>query len=84
MDLRTYLIGKKIDAERFAAQEPGRFCEFEEHFSQMHPNSFTAQKLFLINKLRHLYKLEQAPETTATSKPKAAKPRVVRKPKASK
>lgn len=81
MDLRTYLTGKKIDTDRFKTEDPARFQEFETHFAQMHPDSFTAQKLFLINKLRRSYKLEDKNVQEIQPKPKAARPRVVPKPK---
>lgn len=56
-DFEKYLKDKKISPEKFRAAEPERYQEFELHFSQMHPKSFTAQKLYLINKIRRMYHL---------------------------
>jgi hypothetical protein len=55
IDFEEYLQKKKIDPAMFKAAEPTRFAEFEQLFGQMHPDSFTAQKLFLINQLRRRY-----------------------------
>lgn len=79
MNLRTYLIGKKIDPVLFKEREPDRYKSFNVLFSQMHPDSFTSQKLFLINKLRRKYKLEKEPEEKVVAKPKKMKPKIIRK-----
>lgn len=55
MDFEDYLIGKKIDPAGFRSTEPERYQEFRAIFEQVHPDSFTAQKLFLINKIRRQY-----------------------------
>lgn len=52
-------LRKKIDGAAFAQHEPQRWQEFQELFAQMHPNSFTAQKLFLINTIRRNYPLQE-------------------------
>ena len=57
-EFEKYLADKKIDAEKFRAAEPERWEEFKTLFYQVHPNSFTTQKLYLINKIRRLYHLE--------------------------
>ncbi len=57
MNLRSYLIDKKIDPDQLKKGDNGIYNEFNRLFSQMHPNSFTEQKRFLINKLRRKYKL---------------------------
>ena len=54
-EFEKYLKDKKINPEMFKTSEPERYQEFELHFSQMHPKSFTAQKLYLINKIRRKY-----------------------------
>ena len=59
MDLNDYLISKKIDPEKFANAEPERFRIFTIEFKQLHPDSFTAQKLFLLNQLRRTYTVEK-------------------------
>jgi hypothetical protein len=69
MDWEEYCIKKKIDSAAFKAAEPQRWAEFKTIFEQMHPNSFTEQKKFLINDLRRHYHL-----TTTEQKPEAVKP----------
>lgn len=81
MDFRSYLINKKIDPAKFKSAEAETYKSFEKLFEQMHADSFTAQKLFLINKIRRKYFLEKEPDQTAISKPKQVKPKVAAKPK---
>lgn len=50
-----YLTRKKIDPLNFKRNEPQLYEEFKFIFDQVHPDSFTAQKLFLINKIRRKY-----------------------------
>ncbi|WP_337044781.1 hypothetical protein [Emticicia sp. 17c] len=57
MTFEEYLISKKIDQEKFAKAEPSRFEEWKTLFAQMHPESFTTHKKFLINPVRRKYKL---------------------------
>ena len=74
MTFKEYLHAKKIDPKGFALGEPDRFREFKLLFEQVHPDSFTAQKLFLINSIRRRYPLpEQANDVNAEEKvmPKA-------------
>lgn len=52
-----YLAQKKIDAPAYQQGDPAQYAAFEQEFLQMHPNSFTAQKLYLINEIRRLYPL---------------------------
>lgn len=82
MEFEAYLISKKIDPEKFRSGNPELFQEFSEHFAQQHPNSFTVQKLFLINKIRRTYQwvektetpepevMEQKPTSVGPPKPK--------------
>ncbi|OEK05462.1 hypothetical protein [Roseivirga misakiensis] len=79
MNFESYLIKKKIDPKGFAQGEPERFREFEELFNQVHPDSFTAQKLFLINSTRRAFPLQEEEEVKVTKKP-MARPKMV-KPK---
>lgn len=58
MTFEEYLISKKIDGVKFHHAEPLRFEEWKIMFSQMHPDSFTAHKKFLINPTRRKYLLE--------------------------
>ena len=55
MTFDDYLTQKKIDAERFQQAEPERFREWQREFVQMHPESFTVQKKFLLNDIRRKY-----------------------------
>jgi hypothetical protein len=54
----NYLLSKKIAADAFQKAEPERFEEWKSIFEQMHPESFTAQKKFLINPVRRKYPLK--------------------------
>ena len=57
MTFEEYLISKKIDTQKFHLAETGRFEEWKSLFAQMHPESFTAHKKFLINPIRRKYHL---------------------------
>lgn len=59
MTFEEYLITKKIDATQFKKSEPQRFDEWKYLFAQMHAESFTAQKKFLINPTRRKYQIEK-------------------------
>lgn len=71
---KDYLTGKKIDADQFKRSEHQLYIDLEKQFDQMHPNSFTDQKLFIINPLRRKYLLKEEAKTTA-------KPKIAAKPK---
>ena len=71
MQFDEYLKGKKIDPKKFKSLEPDRYDEFQALFDQVHPNSFTQQKLFLINQIRRNYQWKEQEES---KKPSAAKP----------
>jgi hypothetical protein len=58
MTFSEYLISKKIDEAKFQKAENERFVEWKALFEQIHPESFTAQKKFLINPIRRKYKIE--------------------------
>jgi len=53
-----YLIKKKIDSTAFKQDEDQLWQEWAALFQVVHPNSFTAQKLFSINKIRRRFPLE--------------------------
>ncbi len=76
MTFEEYLSEKKIDGTRFREGEPGRWQEFAGLFANMHPNSFTTQKKFLLNDLRRRYLLQVAekpsPEKPVETAPMAA------------
>ena len=70
MKFDEYLKGKKIDPEKFKQGEGAQYAEFKKLFDQVHPESFTQQKLFLINNIRRAYKLEHTEEAVkSVSKP---------------
>lgn len=78
-DFKTWLKLKKIDPKSFASAEMERFMELKKLFDQVHPNSFAAQKLFLINNIRREYPLQEEVEKPtqrkAMVKPKIVKPK---------
>lgn len=55
MTLDEYLLAKKINARLFEQQEPQLYAEWKRLFEQLHPESFTAQKKFLINDVRRRF-----------------------------
>lgn len=57
MEFEEYLTAKKIDKIAFREADPERFGEWKQVFQTMHPESFTAQKKFLINEIRRRYHL---------------------------
>ena len=57
MEFEEYLRSKKIDAQAFKASDLSRFAEWEQLFSALHADSFTAQKKFLVNAIRRRYRL---------------------------
>ena len=78
-----YLRLKKIDAEVFQKAESDHYESLKVIYDQVHPDSFTAQKLFLINPLRRKYQLKIS-EEKPVMKPKAVKPKIpMPKPKTS-
>ncbi|GAB4246824.1 MAG: hypothetical protein Tsb0034_25860 [Ekhidna sp.] len=75
MEFEEYLKGKKIDPSKFKSGDTALYEEWKHLFSQIHPDSFTQQKLFLINKTRRKYLLEaqteaKKPATAAKMRPK--------------
>ena len=83
MSFEEYLAGKKIDSKMFQEAEPDLWNEWSRLFEVMSPESFTAQKLYLINPIRRKY-LSKTTEATAHSQPvapPAAKPVMKPKPK---
>jgi hypothetical protein len=59
MEFEEYLKQKKINADHFKKNDPARFEEWQALFTTMHPESFTAQKKFLINDIRRRYLLSE-------------------------
>jgi hypothetical protein len=52
MSFRAYLDAKNIDYELFIANAPAELAQMELLFEQLHSDSFTMQKKFLINDWR--------------------------------
>jgi len=65
VDFEAYLLSKKIDSAAFLKAEPDVWSAWKREFDQIHPKSFTAQKLYLINPIRRKYLLKQEPEKIA-------------------
>ena len=57
MTFEEYLISKKIDENQFKQHEPIRYTSWKTEFEQLHPESFTTQKKFLINEVRRKYRI---------------------------
>lgn len=57
MEFTEYLRLKKIDPVPFQVAEPARYAEWEHLFAKLSPDSFTAQKKYLLNNTRRLYVL---------------------------
>lgn len=55
MEFEEYLTQKKIDTDQFQQAEPDRYKAWKQEFAQMHPESFTVQKKFLLNDTRRKY-----------------------------
>jgi hypothetical protein len=81
MDFETYLTSKKIDTAAFRQEEPERWQEFKTLFDQVHPNSFTLQKLYLINPIRRKYPLQEMPEVKNTAEPQKPATKPIMKPR---
>ncbi|MFY0607257.1 MAG: hypothetical protein JXR10_11105 [Cyclobacteriaceae bacterium] len=77
MNLRDYLKQKKIDPDQLKNSEPELYRGFAIEFSQMHPDSFTSRKLFLINKLRRKYKFTASEEAEKPKTINKVKPKIV-------
>lgn len=78
MTFEEFLVKKKIDSAAFKKNEPERWNEWHNEFGELHVNSFTMQKLHLINPIRRKYPLKEVPPAEATqSKPVAPKPKPV-------
>lgn len=71
-----YLTGKKINPAKFKQTDPTQYAEFQKIFDQVHPESFTQQKLFLINQIRRAYRLEEQAEVKKIAPPKAMRPKI--------
>jgi hypothetical protein len=82
VNFEAYLTSKKIDSAAFQKAEPELWENWQKEFELLHPNSFTSQKLYLINPVRRKYQLKEVvvaeaqkvpdstPVSTTSSKPK--------------
>lgn len=79
-DFESFLKHKKIDPKKFKKRKLNQYEAFETLFEEMHPDSFVAQKLFLINGIRREFPLKDSVEATE-QKPKntKVKPRITPK-----
>jgi hypothetical protein len=59
MSFAEYCVSKNMDAALFQSKEPVLFAELQQYFDQVHPESFTQQKKFLINPIRRRYQLKK-------------------------
>lgn len=69
----AYLESKKIDSEAFRKAESDLWHAWKSEFELMHANSFTIQKLNLINPIRRKYHLQTPQEPKATNVPELPK-----------
>ncbi|MEQ6167864.1 MULTISPECIES: hypothetical protein [unclassified Ekhidna] len=76
MEFKEYLKDKKIDPDKFKVGDPAQYDEFKQIFDQVHPNSFTQQKLFLINKIRRSYQLKEQQEAKKPAAAKTMRPKI--------
>ncbi len=78
MDFNEYLISKKIDAGAFKKAKPEVWIEWEQLFEEVHPKSFTSQKLYLINDIRRKFTLksDSVDKDQQSAVKKVSKPRV--------
>lgn len=74
MTFEDYWTSKKVDSDAYQATEPHQWEEFKSIFKQMHPKSFTMQKLNLINGLRRRFPLTEEPLQKESLKPKVTRP----------
>jgi len=79
-DFESYLIDKKIDSAAFKKGQPEQWIELKILYDQMHPNSFTAQKLYLINPIRRAFPLKEVNAEKPASVTQA-RPKVMMRPK---
>ncbi|PGH41652.1 MAG: hypothetical protein CRN43_00520 [Candidatus Nephrothrix sp. EaCA] len=55
MTFEEYLASKKIHSEKFREGDNGLWNEWKNLFEQLHPESFSAQKLFSVNAVRRRF-----------------------------
>jgi hypothetical protein len=67
VNFEEYLSSKNIDSDAFRNAEPVVWETWKTELEQMHPNSFTIQKLNMINPVRRKYPLKQVAKQEARS-----------------
>ncbi len=82
MTFEEYLSSKRIDSNLFFLKEKKLWASWKKEFEQIHPNSFTAQKLYLINPIRRKYPLKEIPipKTAAVKQEAETKPPTIPAP----
>ena len=75
LTFEEYCRKKKIDPVLFLQGDPERYREWEVIFNQVHPDSFTEQKKFLINPTRKQYLLIQPKGESITAAPSNVSPK---------
>jgi hypothetical protein len=68
MTFEEYLVSKKIESKLFQEKEGIVWSKWRNEFEQIHPNSFTAQKFYLINPIRRKYPLKEVPKVEEPKK----------------
>jgi hypothetical protein len=81
LTFEDFLKQKKIDSRSFHQGDLLQWEEFKRIFEQVHPDSFTAQKLFQINQIRRKYPHMDQPVPEGSATTGAAKPKMPFKPK---
>jgi hypothetical protein len=76
MNWEEYCLSKKIDCGLFQKSDPEKWLELKGVFEQIHPNSFTEQKKFIINDIRRRYLLKDVPEDNKREKTTVLKPAI--------
>lgn len=71
MTFKEYLESKKIDPKLLFEGDQDLFNEWKRIFKEVSPKSFTQQKLFIINKTRRKFPLQEK-ETNDTTEVKKA------------
>ena len=73
MNFEAYLVSKKIDSAAVKQAEKDLWLSWQVEFEQLHPNSFTAQKLYIINPIRRKYPLKiEVKKETVEVKPETS------------
>jgi hypothetical protein len=81
LDFEDFLKQKKIDPRTFREGDPGLWNDFKIIYDQVHPDSFTAQKLFQINRIRRRYHYTGNAQGDLPPKSGIPKPKMPMKPK---